>query len=56
MEQKNTRKFVGTFSEVANFIQSVTQLFYNHLKDSQDPYWQWLLSIRQLILNFLITC
>ena len=53
MQQKQSRKMIGNFSEVNNFIRSITQLIYNHIKDFDDPYWIWLLRIRKF-LRFML--
>ena len=47
MKNKDTRRIIGTFSEVGNLIRSITQILYNHVEDTNDPYWQWLLVIRK---------
>ena len=47
MKNKDTRRIIGTFSEVGNLIRSITQILYNHVQDTNDPYWQWLLVIRK---------
>ena len=44
---------IGNFSEVSNFIRSITQLIYNHIKDFDDPHWIWLLRIRKF-LRFML--
>ena len=49
MKNKASRRIVGTFSEMANLIRSLTQLLYDHLANSEDYYWQLLLGIRKLL-------
>ena len=54
MQQKCSRKIIGTFSEVRNLIQSLPQLLYNHIRDPNDNYWQWLLLIRRFLRYILM--
>ena len=49
MKIKTSRKVIGTFAEVSTLIRSLTQLLYNHLKDVNNPFWQWFLQIRQFL-------
>ena len=49
MKNKTSRKVVGTFSEIANFIWSFTQVAYNNIQDRNNDYWQWLLCIRKFL-------
>ena len=52
MKRKESRQIVGTFSETACLIRSLTQIAYNNIQDPSNEYWQWLLHIRQF-LRFL---
>ena len=38
----------GSFynSQIGNLIRSFTQITYDHMRNTQDPFWQWLLKIR----------
>ena len=49
MKVKSSRKVIGTFSEIGNFIRSMTQLLFDHIVDTQDEYWLWLLEIRKFL-------
>ena len=53
MKVKGSRRIIGTFAEVSNLIRSMTQLLYDHIKDTDDPYWQWFLQIRKF-LRFML--
>ena len=49
MQQKSSRRIIGTFSEVRNLIQSFPQLLFNHIRDPADEFWVWLLVIRRFL-------
>ena len=49
MKQKASRRIVGTFSEMATLMKLFTQIFYDVVKDTSDPYWIWVLEIRELV-------
>ena len=49
MKNKQSRQVIGTFSQIATLIRSITQLLYNFVDDSEDQYWQWLLLIRKFL-------
>ena len=49
MKIKKSRKVIGTFSEIENLIRSITQMLYDHIKDTDDEYWLWLLEIRRFV-------
>jgi len=45
MKVKRTRRIIGTFAEVSTLIRSFPQLIYDHIKDSTDEHWKWLLKV-----------
>ena len=49
MKNKCTRKVIGSFSEISNLIRSSTQLLDVYIKDFNNEYYQWLLSIRKFL-------
>ena len=49
MKIKGSRRIIGTFSEIACLIRSLPQLLFDEIKNTEDPFWKWLLLIR----NFL---
>ena len=49
MKIKVSRRVVGTFAEVSNLVRSLTQLLSDHIGDTSNPYWKWLLLIRQYL-------
>ena len=49
MKVKDSRRIIGTFSEVGNLIRSITQLLYDHVRDTQNPYRRWLILIRHYL-------
>ena len=53
MKVKGSWRIVGTFAELTNLIQSITQLLFDHVKDTNDPYWLWLIQIRKF-LRFML--
>ena len=53
MLKKESRKVIGTFSQVANFIRSFTQVFFDHVRDTNNDFWQWILAMRKF-LNFIL--
>ena len=53
VENLTTHIVLGTFSEVGNFIRSMTQLLYDHVRNTNDPFWQWLLEIRDFLRYIL---
>ena len=46
MKVKKSRKIVGTFSEVSTLIQTFPQIIFDHIQDTNNDYWKWLLCIR----------
>ena len=53
MKNKDTRRIIGTFSEVSLLIRSFPQIIYNYVKDGQDKFWQWFFSIGRF-LRFML--
>ena len=53
MSNKGSRRVIGTFAELSNLIRSITQLLFNHIKLTNDPFWLWLLQIRHF-LRFML--
>ena len=53
MKVKKSRRIIGTFAEVSCLIRSFPQMAYDHIRNSNDPYWQFLLKIRSF-LRFLL--
>ena len=49
MKTKVSRHVMGTFSEISNFIRSFTQMMYDYLGDTSNPYYKWLLEIRTFV-------
>ena len=49
MKVKSSRKIIGCFAEISTLIRSFPQLFYNNIKDHSDPYWIWLIKIREFL-------
>ena len=49
MKTKQSRRIVGTFSEVSTLIRSLSQIIYDQIKDPSDPYWIWMLYIRSYL-------
>ena len=47
MKVKATRKVIGTFREIENFIRSFPQLLFNHIQNTQDEFWLFLIEIRR---------
>ena len=48
------KRTIGTFSEIACLIRSFTQLFYNNARNTDNPYWQWILQIRCFLRYILM--
>ena len=55
MKIKESRKVIGTFSQVENFVRSLPQLLYNHIENPLNEYWQWLLFIRKFVRLMLMS-
>lgn len=49
MKLKVSRRIIGTFAEISNLVRSFTQLVYDQILDCTNPYWLWLLKIRQFL-------
>ena len=49
MKLKDSRRVIGTFSQVATLIRSFSQILYNQIKNPENPYWKWILLIRKFL-------
>ena len=53
MKNKVSRRIIGTFAEIGLLVRSFTQLIFDNIKNVQDPYYLWLLEIRDF-LRFIL--
>ena len=53
MKNKDSRRIIGTFSEVSNLIKSFPQVIYDCIVNPEDEYWQFFLKIREF-LRFML--
>ena len=49
MKNKESRRVTGTFAEIAQLIRSATQVLFDIVKNSDDPYYKWLIQIRRFL-------